>query len=103
VLLGYTQMLLDSEGGGGPIAPAERGETLGRMLSCGRTLADLVEDTLSVLRLEAGAAAVELGPLSLVRSSTSSGQPPRPLGRLEAERAATSRSGGSSIPTFRRW
>ena len=65
VLLGYTGILLESEGGGGPVEAAERSELLGRMLSCGQTLADLVEDTLSVLRLEAGAAALDLAPLGL--------------------------------------
>ena len=65
VLLGYTSMLLEAEAGGGPVAPAERGDVLGRMLSCGQNLADLVEDTLSVLRLEAGAAALDLAPLGL--------------------------------------
>ena len=86
VLLGYTQMLLESEGGGGPVAPDERGDTLGRMLSCGHTLADLVEDTLSVLRLEAGAAALDLSPLTL---DALFDELREPLGRLEA------RPGGS--------
>jgi PAS domain S-box-containing protein len=85
VLLGYTQMLLDSEGANGPIGPGERGETLGRMLSCGHTLADLVEDTLSVLRLEAGAAALELGPLALDALFDELREPLRPRGRLEAQ------------------
>jgi PAS domain S-box-containing protein len=94
VLLGYTQMLLESEGGQGPIERGERGETLGRMLSCGHTLADLVEDTLSVLRLEAGAAALELAPVALAELFDELRQPLRPLGRLEA------RPGG---PIEERW
>jgi PAS domain S-box-containing protein len=94
VLLGYTQMLLESEGGQGPVEPAERGETLGRMLSCGHTLADLVEDTLSVLRLEAGAAALDLAPLALGTLFDELRKPLRPLGRLEA------RPGG---PVEERW
>jgi signal transduction histidine kinase len=94
VLLGYTHMLLDSEGAGGPIEPAERSETLGRMLSCGHTLADLVEDTLSVLRLEAGAAALDLAPLALAPLFDELREPLRPLGRLAA------RPGG---PVEERW
>jgi signal transduction histidine kinase len=85
VLLGYTHMLLESEGGTGPVGPAERGEVLGRMLSCGHTLADLVEDTLSVLRLEAGATALDLAPLDLAQLFEELRQPMRPLGRLAAQ------------------
>jgi hypothetical protein len=86
-------------GRGGPVEPAERGETLGRMLSCGHTLADLVEDTLSVLRLEAGAAALELSPLALGTLFDELREPLRPLGRLEARPGGRLRSAGSSTTT----
>jgi len=94
VLLGYTNMMLESEGAQGPVEPAERRDLLGRMLSCGHTLADLVEDTLSVLRLEAGAAALELAPVALTELFDELRQPLHPPGRLEA------RSGG---PVEERW
>jgi signal transduction histidine kinase len=60
ILLGYTEMLLEAEVAGGRLPPAERAEMLERMLARGRGLAELVEDTLSVLRLEAGAVPSEL-------------------------------------------
>ena len=88
VLLGYTQMLLESEGGRGPVDSDERGDTLARMLSCGHTLADLVEDTLSVLRLEAGAAVLDLAPLALGPLFDELREPLRPLGRNEARAGA---------------
>jgi signal transduction histidine kinase len=84
VLLGYTSMLLEEETGSGLVAPAERGEVLGRMLSCGQNLADLVEDTLSVLRLEAGAAALDLVPLGLGALFDELRQPLGPPGRAES-------------------
>ncbi len=83
VLLGYTSMLLEAESGSGPVEAGERSEVLGRMLSCGQTLADLVEDTLSVLRLEAGAAALDLAPLGLGELFDELRQPLRPPGRPE--------------------
>jgi PAS domain S-box-containing protein len=56
VLLGYTEMLLETEAEGHVLPADERRSILERMFTRGRALADLVEDTLSVLRLEAGAA-----------------------------------------------
>jgi signal transduction histidine kinase len=56
IFLGYTQMLLDAGGESAPITDPDRNEILKRMLFAGHTLSDLIEDTLSVLRLDAGAA-----------------------------------------------
>jgi PAS domain S-box-containing protein len=65
ILLGYTRMLLEDIADGDAMDPSSRGEVLERMLSGGTTLADLVEDTLSVLRLEAGALRLDPEPLDL--------------------------------------
>lgn len=65
ILLGYTRMLLEDIADGDAMSASERGEVLERMLSGGTTLADLVEDTLSVLRLEAGALRLDPEPLDL--------------------------------------
>jgi PAS domain S-box-containing protein len=65
ILLGYTRMLLEDIADGDAMAPSQRGEVLERMLLGGTTLADLVEDTLSVLRLEAGALRLDPEPLDL--------------------------------------
>jgi signal transduction histidine kinase len=65
IFLGYTQMLLDAASGGQPVTNAEHREILKRMLTAGHTLSDLVEDTLSVLRLEAGAVHLNLEKVDL--------------------------------------
>jgi len=52
IFIGYTELLLDATNEPGPVDVDEHREVLGRMLDAGHTLTDLVEDTLSVLRLE---------------------------------------------------
>lgn len=58
IFLGYTQMLLDAT----REDTTRQGdvEILHRMLLAGRTLSELIEDTLSVLRMEAGAVHLDL-------------------------------------------
>jgi PAS domain S-box-containing protein len=65
ILLGYTRMLLEGIDDGDVMTGAERREVCERMLAGGLHLGDLVEDTLSVLRLEAGALQVDPAPLAL--------------------------------------
>ncbi len=65
ILLGYTRMLLEDIADGDTMTAVARTEVLERMLGGGCTLADLVEDTLSVLRLEAGALRLDPEPLDL--------------------------------------
>jgi signal transduction histidine kinase len=65
ILLGYTRMLLEAVDDGDVMTGAERREVCERMLAGGLHLGDLVEDTLSVLRLEAGAMQVDAAPLAL--------------------------------------
>jgi PAS domain S-box-containing protein len=65
ILLGYTRMLLEGIDDGDVMTGAERREVCERMLAGGLHLGDLVEDTLSVLRLEAGVMQVDVAPLSL--------------------------------------
>jgi signal transduction histidine kinase len=60
IFLGYTQMLLDTTREPGSRAGEEHVQILHRMLQAGRTLSELIEDTLSVLRMEAGAVHLEL-------------------------------------------
>ena len=65
ILLGYNRMLLESLEEGDVMPRAERGEILERMLSGGLHLSELVEDTLSVLRLEAGVVQIDAAPVAL--------------------------------------
>ena len=65
ILLGYTRMLLEAVDDGDVMTGAERRDVCERMLAGGLHLGDLVEDTLSVLRLEAGAMQVDAAPLAL--------------------------------------
>jgi len=65
ILLGYTRMLLEGIDDGDVMTGAERREVCERMLAGGLHLGDLVEDTLSVLRLEAGAMQLDPSPLVL--------------------------------------
>jgi signal transduction histidine kinase len=65
VFIGYTEMLLDAarENGRGPVT--EHRDVLERMLDAARILTNLVEDTLSVLRLESAGVRVHRECLSL--------------------------------------
>jgi signal transduction histidine kinase len=65
ILIGYTRMLLEGIEEGDPMTPAERGGILERMHGGGLHLGDLVEDTLAVLRLEAGVAQIDAGAVEL--------------------------------------
>ena len=65
ILLGYTRMLLEAVDDGDVMTGAERRDVCERMLAGGLHLGDLVEDTLSVLRLEAGVMQVDAAPLAL--------------------------------------
>src|SRR5262249_4378059 len=65
IVLGYTRMLIEGIEDGDVMTGAERGEILQRMLAGGLHLGELVEDTLSVLRLEAGVAQIEPSTLAL--------------------------------------
>jgi PAS domain S-box-containing protein len=55
ILIGYAHMLLESTAAGDTLPAAERAGILRRMVAGGHTLSELVEDTLSALRLDAGA------------------------------------------------
>ncbi len=63
IFLGYTQMLLDTTAG--HTTRNDDVEILHRMMFAGRTLSELIEDTLSVLRMEAGAVHLDLEEVSL--------------------------------------
>jgi signal transduction histidine kinase len=52
IFMGYTELMLDATHDAAGMAVGEQREVLGRMLDAARTLTGLVEDTLSVLRLE---------------------------------------------------
>ena len=65
IILGYTQMLIDAHVEGTTLSASECTSLLERMWGGGQLLASLVEDTLSVLRLEAGVTQLELQPLRL--------------------------------------
>jgi PAS domain S-box-containing protein len=65
ILIGYAHMLLESVSAGDSLPPAERAGVLRRMVAGGHTLSELVEDTLSVLRLDAGAAKLDLETVAL--------------------------------------
>jgi len=52
IFVGYTELMLDGTHDPGGMEIGEQREVLGRMLDAARTLTGLVEDTLSVLRLE---------------------------------------------------
>jgi signal transduction histidine kinase len=71
IFMGYTELMLDvlAASGEGDDTPAmsadEQRAVLGRMLDSARTLAGLVEDTLSVLRLESSGVRVLLEDVSL--------------------------------------
>jgi PAS domain S-box-containing protein len=65
ILIGYTHMLLESVAAGESLPAHERAGILRRMIAGGHTLSELVEDTLSVLRLDGGAARLDLEPVAL--------------------------------------
>jgi PAS domain S-box-containing protein len=65
ILVGYTRMLLENIADGDVMTAPERRDVLERMLGGGLHLGELVEDTLSVLRLEAGVVQVDTAPLAL--------------------------------------
>ncbi|MGH7895169.1 MAG: ATP-binding protein [Candidatus Binatia bacterium] len=65
IVLGYARMLLENLGDGDVMTGPERAEVLQRILAGGLHLSELVEDTLSVLRLEAGVVPVDAGPVTL--------------------------------------
>lgn len=60
IFMGYTELLLDAAQESTAMDPGEQRDVLGRMLEAARTLAGLVEDTLSVLRLESAGVRVLL-------------------------------------------
>lgn len=64
VFIGYTEMLLEAAQAD-DLPPAERAEILRRLLAGARTLASLVEDTLSVLRLDAASVRLDVEPVPL--------------------------------------
>lgn len=65
ILIGYAHMLLESVSAGDPLPASERAGILRRMVAGGHTLSELVEDTLSVLRLDAGAVRLDVETLAL--------------------------------------
>jgi PAS domain S-box-containing protein len=65
VFVGYTEMLLDAARENGARSVAEHREVLERMLDAAGNLTNLVEDTLSVLRLEGAGVRVNREELSL--------------------------------------
>jgi signal transduction histidine kinase len=65
IFIGYTELLLDDVREQMNMAPDEHGAVLERMRDAARTLASLVEDTLSVLRLESAGVAVHLEPIPM--------------------------------------
>lgn len=65
ILIGYAHMLLESVSAGDPLPATERASILRRMVAGGHTLSELVEDTLSVLRLDAGAVRLDLEHVAL--------------------------------------
>jgi PAS domain S-box-containing protein len=65
ILVGYTRMLLEGIDDGDVMTSRQRREVLERMLAGGLHLGDLVEDTLSVLRLEAGVVQADPSPLAM--------------------------------------
>ncbi|MBI3770792.1 MAG: PAS domain S-box protein [Deltaproteobacteria bacterium] len=65
IFIGYTELLLDAARDADGLPPAEHRAVLERMCEAARTLAGLVEDTLSVLRLESAGVAANLESLSL--------------------------------------
>ncbi len=60
IFLGYTELMLDGTQEPDGMEVGEQREVLGRMLDAARTLTGLVEDTLSVLRLESSGVRVLL-------------------------------------------
>lgn len=65
IFIGYTELLLDAARGRDELAPDEQRGVLERMRDAARTLASLVEDTLSVLRLESVGVTVNLEPVAV--------------------------------------
>ncbi len=65
IFMGYTELLLDATHDEARLPVDEEREVLGRMLDSAGTLARLVEDTLSVLRLESAGVRVLLEEVSL--------------------------------------
>jgi PAS domain S-box-containing protein len=64
IFVGYTEILLESAQAD-DLPASERAEILRRLLAGARTLASLVEDTLSVLRLDAASVRLDVEPVSL--------------------------------------
>jgi PAS domain S-box-containing protein len=64
IFVGYTEMLLEAAQAD-DLPATERAEILRRLLAGARTLASLVEDTLSVLRLDAASVRLDVEPVSL--------------------------------------
>jgi signal transduction histidine kinase len=60
IFMGYTELMLDGTHAPDGMDLGEQRDVLGRMLDAARTLAGLVEDTLSVLRLESAGVRVLL-------------------------------------------
>jgi signal transduction histidine kinase len=65
IFIGYTELLLDDVHERTNMPPDEHHAVLERMRDAARTLASLVEDTLSVLRLESAGVAVHLEPIPI--------------------------------------
>ncbi len=65
IFMGYTELMLDAANEQTGMELDDQRDVLGRMLGSARTLAGLVEDTLSVLRLESAGVRVLLEPVSL--------------------------------------
>jgi signal transduction histidine kinase len=65
IFIGYTELLLDAAGNAGALPPDEYRAVLDRMREAARTLSGLVEDTLSVLRLESVGVVANLAPVSV--------------------------------------
>jgi signal transduction histidine kinase len=65
IFMGYTELMLDGVQEGPGMDLADQRDVLGRMLDSARTLARLVEDTLSVLRLEGAGVRILLEDVSV--------------------------------------
>ncbi|MEO6029474.1 MAG: ATP-binding protein [Candidatus Binatia bacterium] len=65
IFMGYTELMLDAAHEGDAMPVDEQRDVLGRMLDSARTLTGLVEDTLSVLRLESAGVRVLVQDLPL--------------------------------------
>jgi signal transduction histidine kinase len=65
IFIGYTEILLDGAREGAALTPERHREVLARMLDAAHTLSRLVEDTLSVLRLESAGVPVKLETIAI--------------------------------------